>query len=124
MIVRWRRKGLALGLLLASLAMGAAFALAGPARASETSGVESFGAESFASSIVSNAEGALATQAGSHPYALTTSIVFNHVVTAMEEPPRVRTYGDPKDIVVNLPQGVVVAPRATETECTEAAYRR
>ena len=62
----------------------------------------------------------LLLQAGSHPYALTTSIVFNHVVTAMEEPPRVRTYGDPKDIEVNLPPGVIVDPRATETRCTEA----
>ena len=69
---------------------------------------------------MSNAEGALATQAGSHPYALTTAIVFNHVVTAIEEPPRVRTYGDPKDIEVNLPQGVIVDPRATEARCTEA----
>ena len=107
---------------MASLAMGVAFALAGPAWASEASGVESFGVESFASSIVSNAEGAPATQAGSHPYALTTAIVFNHVVTAIEEeePPRVRTYGDPRDIEVNLPQGVIIDPRATETECTEA----
>jgi hypothetical protein len=120
MIVCWSRKGLAVGLLMASLATGMAFALAGPAWASETAGVESFGVESFASSIASNAEGAPATQAGSHPYALTTSIVFNHVVTAPEEPPRVRTYGDPKDIEVNLPQGVIVDPRATEMECTEA----
>ncbi len=46
--------------------------------------------------------------------------MFNHVVTAVEEPPRVRTYGDPKDIEVNLPAGVIVDPRATETRCTEA----
>ena len=48
------------------------------------------------------------------PYAITTSITFNHVVTATEEeePPRVRTYGDPKDIEVNLPPGVIVrSPR-------------
>jgi hypothetical protein len=81
---------------------------------------EAFGIESFASSIVGDAGGTPATQAGSHPYALTTSIVFNHVVTAIGEPPRVRTYGDPKDIEVNLPQGVIVDPRATETMCTEA----
>jgi hypothetical protein len=120
MIARWSRNGLAVGLLMASLATGMAVALAGPARASETSGSESFGVESFASSIVSNAEGVPATQAGSHPYALTTSIVFNHAVTAIEEePPQVLTYGDPRDIEVNLPQGVIVDPRATETECTE-----
>jgi len=88
-----------------------------PARAAETFGVEAFG-----TSITSDAEGALATQAGSHPYALTTAIMFNHVVTAIKEgePPRVRTYGDPKDIEVNLPAGVIVDPRATEARCTEA----
>jgi len=81
---------------------------------------EAFGVESFASSIASNAEDNAAGQAGSHPYALTTAIVFDHVVTAMEEPPRVRTYGDPKDIEVNLPQGLTIDPRATEARCTEA----
>ena len=83
---------------------------------------ETFGVESFYNSISSNAEGVLATQAGSHPYTITTAIVFNHVVTASEagEPPRVRTFGDPKDIEVNLPAGVIVDPRASETRCTEA----
>jgi hypothetical protein len=88
---------------------------ASPALANET-----FGVESFATSITSDAEGAPATQAGSHPYALTTAIAFNHVVTAIEEPPRVRTYGDPRDIEVNLPAGIIVNPRATEARCTEA----
>ena len=83
---------------------------------------EAFGVESFASSIVSNEEGTLATQAGSHPYTMTTAIVFKHVVTAIGagQPPRVRTYGDPKDIEVKLPAGMIVDPRATETRCTEA----
>ncbi len=91
---------------------------------------EAFGVEAFESKIVSNAEGAGGgvpdLQAGSHPYAITTAITFNHVVTAIEEeePPRVRTYGDPKDIEVNLPPGVIVDPRATETRCTEAELER
>ncbi|HEY5044282.1 MAG TPA: hypothetical protein VII53_00310 [Solirubrobacteraceae bacterium] len=108
-------KALAFGLL----ATGMAFTLASPARADETFGVEAF-ASSIASSEAGAGGGVPDLQAGSHPYALTTSIVFNHAVTALEEPPRVRTYGDPKDIEVNLPQGVIVDPRATETECTEA----
>jgi hypothetical protein len=112
------RKGLIVGLLTASIATGIAFAFAGSALADER-----FGVESFNSSIVSNAGGAGGgvpdLQAGSHPYALTTSIAFNHVVTAVEEPPRVRTSGDPKDIEVNLARGVSVDPRATETRCTE-----
>jgi len=116
MIVGWCRKGLAVGLLTASLATVMAFALASSAWADET-----FGVESFASSIVSDAGGALATQAGSHPYGLTTAIVFNHVVTGEEGGHlRVRTYGDPKDIEVNLPAGMNVDPRAIETRCTEA----
>jgi hypothetical protein len=81
---------------------------------------EAFGVESFTSSIVSNAGGVPATQAGSHPYAMTTAITFNHVVTATGEPPQVSTYGDPKDIEINLPVGLIVNPRATETMCTEA----
>lgn len=94
----------------------AMLALAGPAWAGET-----FGVEAFETNIVSNPEGAAATQAGLHPYALTTAITFNHVVTAIEEQRvRVRTYGDPKDIEVNLPAGVIVDARATEARCTEA----
>jgi hypothetical protein len=115
----WSGQSLAVGALAAALVIGiaTALALASPAWAGE-----SFGVEAFESSIVSNAEGALATQAGSHPYALTTAIEFNHVVTPSEEeePPRVSTYGDPKDIEVNLPQGVILDPRATEARCTEA----
>lgn len=112
MIAGSRMKIVALGLLT----MGAMFALVSPAWGSET-----FGVESFTSSISSNAEGTPATQAGSHPYALTTAITFNHVVTGIEEERvRVRTYGDPKNIEVNLPAGVIINPRATEARCTEA----
>jgi hypothetical protein len=108
---------IARGGLVGLLTIGIAFALAGPTWASEA-----FGVESFASSIASNGEGVPAVQAGSHPYALTTALVFNHSVTAIEaeRPLRVRTYGDPKDIEMNLPQGVIVNPRATEARCTEA----
>jgi hypothetical protein len=106
-----------LTLVSASLALCVLGACSASAWASEV-----FGVEGFTSSIVSNTEGAPAIQAGSHPYALTTAIVFNHVVTAIQagQPPRVRTYGDPKDIEVNLPAGVIVDPRATEVRCTEA----
>jgi len=94
--------------------------VASPALADET-----FGVEAFESSIVN--QGGTGgwvpdLQAGSHPYAITTAITFNHVVTPTEEeePPRVRTYGDPKDIEVNLPQGLIVKSRPTEASCTEA----
>ena len=109
------RRGLA-GLLT----IGIAFALAVPAWAGEA-----FGVESFASSITSDEGGAGGgyrdLQAGSHPDAITTSVTFNHLVTGEEEGHlRVRTYGDPKDIEVNLPPGVIVDPLATEARCTEA----
>jgi hypothetical protein len=117
MIIRWRAKALAVGVLIVLLATGMASGSANPATANET-----FGVESFESSISSNAKGTSATQAGSHPYSITTAITFNHVVTAAEEeePPRVRTYGDPKDIEVNLPAGMIIDPRATEARCTES----
>ena len=121
-VTRWWRSSIAtslviLGALVASLTVGAMCIFASSAWAGET-----FGVEAFENSIASNEAGAPATQAGSHPYAMTTAITFNHVVTEIEEeePPLVRTYGDPKDIEVNLPRGVIVDPRATETTCTEA----
>ena len=86
------------------LTIGIAFALAAPAWASEAFGVESFEARSRATKAVR--VGGPDLQAGSHPDAITTSITFNHIVTGEEEGHlRVRTYGDPKDIEVNLPQG-------------------
>jgi hypothetical protein len=106
-------------------------ALASPAQATE-----SFGVESFSSSIASNPEGAAATQAGSHPYALTTTVMFSHEVTEEEEnykenakgeevplgEPEVFTqiYGNPRDLEVNLPAGLIVNPAATSEKCTEA----
>jgi hypothetical protein len=84
-----------------------------------------------------NVHGSLDPQAGSHPYALTTTIVFNHEVTGEEEEFResligevptgspvvfAKTYGDPKHLEVNLPAGVVVNPNATSTKCTERQF--
>ena len=102
-----------------------------PAQATET-----FGIKSFESSIASNAEGAVATQAGSHPYALTTTVFFNHEVTEEKESfdenlneeqvpsgePKVfaHIYGNPKHLEVNLPAGLTVDPAATSVRCTEA----
>jgi hypothetical protein len=93
------------------------FAWIQPARAS-------FGIESFENSITANSGGTLATQAGSHPYALTTTIVFDHrPPTEAEENlgfvgevPN----GDPKNVEVNLPAGIVVNPEASGKKCTEA----
>jgi hypothetical protein len=102
-----------------------------PARATET-----FGIKTFENTITSNEAGALATQAASHPYALSTTIVFSHEVTAekesfrenlneeevpLEEPDvSTRIYGNPKHLEVNLPAGLTVDPAATSVRCTEA----
>ena len=113
-------KAMSVKQLLLPLLMLVILADVSPAWADET-----FGVETFESSIVNQGgtgEGVPDLQAGSHPYAITTAITFNHVVTATEEeePQRVRTYGDPKDIEVNLPRGLIVKSRATEARCTEA----
>jgi hypothetical protein len=76
----------------------------------------SFGIESFENSLVTNEIGTDATQAGAHPYAMTTTILFNHHETEGGPNPD----GDPKNLEVRLPAGLIVNPTATETTCTEA----
>jgi hypothetical protein len=90
-------------------------ALAVPLVRAATAGAVSFGVEAVSSSFT-NADGSPDTRAGSHPYALTTSIVFNH----LEQEGNVLTGGDPKDIEVGMPAGLIVNPLATPAECTEA----
>ena len=117
--------------ILASLLATLTLATPAPAHATET-----FGIEAFSSSIASNPEGTLATQAGSHPYALTTTIMFSHELTEEKESFRenlneeevplkepdisTRIDGNPRDLEVNLPSGLTVDPAATAVKCTEA----
>jgi hypothetical protein len=101
-----------------ALVMGMMGVSAASARASET-----FGIETFENSIV-NQEGLPTAQAGSHPYAMTTTIVFNHHYDEklfIEEGGGTAQIpdGDPKSLEVNLPAGVIVNPAATEVRCTE-----
>lgn len=108
--------------------------------AAGTFGPTVFGVYSFESSF-ENVDHSPATQAGSHPYALTTTIILNHMVAEEEEqeacrdnltteeqeclpsglfaPFGLHTYGDPKDLEVNLPSGFVANPNATGVKCTE-----
>jgi len=97
---------------------------------------EPFGVESFSGLIASNPEGAPATQAGSHPYALTSTVFFKHEVTGEKESFRenlneeevplgepdvsTRIAGNPRDLDVGLPAGLMVDPAATSVRCTEA----
>ncbi len=92
----------------------------GMARADEA---HAFGINKFTNMIVGeNRESA--TQAGSHPYAITTTIEFaTHVPEAgsiaaeaeLEPAPN----GLAKEIEVGLPAGVIVNPAATTEKCTE-----
>jgi hypothetical protein len=108
--------------------------------ATGTFGPEAFGAYSFESAFENN-DHSPATDAGSHPYALSTTVVFNHALANEEEEPAcrenlsteetecvpsglfinsgLRTYGDLKDLEVNLPPGFVANPNATGVKCTE-----
>jgi hypothetical protein len=118
---------------IAAAALAGALAsapLASPARAAEAFGVETFG---MAIETESNTP---ATRAGSHPYALTSTIMFDHTVTIEEEEfeenaeeeelpveePAVyaHIYGNPRRLELNLPAGLVVNPTATSVRCTEA----
>ena len=105
--------GVALALVVGMMGVSAA-----SARASET-----FGIETFENSIVTQ-EGLPAAQAGSHPYAMTTTIVFDHHYSEEykegEGGNGELPDGDPKNIEVNLPAGLIVNPTATEARCTEA----
>jgi hypothetical protein len=61
-----------------------------------------FGVESFSAPIVSQ-DGSADTQAGSHPFAMTTSITFNHTGSGGLAAPE---GGNVKDIQVELPAGI------------------
>jgi hypothetical protein len=119
-------------LALALLAFTALSALAAvPAQAAPE-----FGIESFASAISKDqAETEPATQAGSHPEALTVKAFFNHEVTLEEEQCELNfietecvpeqepaiyanIYGSPRRLLVNLPVGLAVDPAATSVRCT------
>jgi hypothetical protein len=69
-----------------------------------------------AGTLLTNADGAPATGAGSHPDQLTVNLA------AATENPEGSTIGagHPHDIVTDLPRGLIVDPSATSVRCTEA----
>ena len=69
----------------------------------------SFGLQRF-SEAATNQNGSLDVQAGSHPYALTTTFSLNEPTEIDEE---LFTQGNPKDAQVELPPGFVGDPNAT-----------
>jgi hypothetical protein len=70
-----------------------------------------------------NSNGESYTQAGGHPYAVTTGFFFNTVPTSVEslEPPRPAPPGNIKDVDVKLPAGFVGNPQAAK-RCTQAQF--
>jgi hypothetical protein len=75
----------------------------------------SFGIAAF-DGLVTNQDGTPDTQAGSHPYAITTKIMFNTTIDPSSQ--LEVSEGNVKDISVDLPAGFVGNPEAVPT-CTE-----
>jgi DNA-binding beta-propeller fold protein YncE len=92
---------------------GGRFATAGPG----------FGIKSFDVSFF-NEDGSPDTQAGSHPYRMVTSIVLNTAAIQREKTADSRYVdlpdGNVRDIVTDLPPGLVGDPNATAMKCTLA----
>ncbi len=105
-----------LGLVVFAFSVALLFSAA-PAPAAEGFGVETF------ETPVTEQSGTPAAQAGSHPYAITTTIIFdNHFSEKYKEENGgngLLPNGNPKQIEVNLPVGMIVNPTATPTRCTE-----
>ncbi len=100
--------------LLVAVAVAALFALlfAGVATASEPFEITKF------ESAITNEKGEADTQAGAHPYALTTTFEL-----ADHRDPLVEATvpnGEIKDLEVGLPAGVTVNPQATKIRCPES----
>lgn len=103
------------GALVISLTT-ALVAIMGTSRAAAS---ETFGINQFDNIMLANALETPSTQAGSHPYVMTTTLVFN---THENAEGSLLPSGSPKTVEVNLPAGVVVNPLATGVRCTEAEF--
>jgi hypothetical protein len=82
-----------------------------PAEGEETP----FGVEHF-EMIAENEGGAVDTQAGSHPFQLTTSFAFNQTHNASKPPASL------KDVIVKLPPGLIGNANALGAQCTAAQF--
>jgi hypothetical protein len=78
------------------------------------------GAEGF-DVTATEADGSPATQAGSHPYEITTTVDFNIAPGSESEPGGPYTEGDLKDLQVELPPGLIENPTAVP-RCSLAAF--
>jgi hypothetical protein len=85
-----------------------------------------FGIASFSAPAI-DPDGTPDTQAGGHPYSLTTNIAFNTTGTTLEQSPDFlgdpsTISGDVKDIQVDPPLGLIGNPQATPM-CTQDQFR-
>jgi hypothetical protein len=94
-----------------ALALALAALLAAPALASFGFKDSGFKAETSG--------GAAATQAGSHPFAVTTKLDFNTVLDSVEG--EITDGGQAKELVVTLPRGFVGEPGAVQ-QCSNADF--
>ena len=69
---------------------------------------------------ITSASGASTTQAGAHPYQLTTSFALPVGTFGGVEAIQWERDGDARDVGANLPVGIVVNPEAVTVKCTEA----
>ncbi len=84
----------------------------------EVNGRERFGVEDF-QMIAENAGGSIDTQAGSHPFQLTSVVTLD--TTTPEQDGGPRTVALAKDIVTELPPGLIADP-AGLARCTEVQF--
>jgi hypothetical protein len=78
------------------------------------------GAEGF-NVTATEANGSIDNRAGSHPYALTTTVNFNLAPESAEQPGGPFTDGDLKDLHLELPPGLIENPAAVP-QCTLAQF--
>jgi hypothetical protein len=66
---------------------------------------------------LTNSDGSVDTQAGSHPYEFTVRFALNSIRSVISED--LTSAGEPKDVIAALPPGLTVNPTATSVMCTE-----
>ena len=121
------RKNIKRAICVAMVAVGLttllSFALMAFVAAVSAVASEPFGITKFENTIAADSGGTPATQAGSHPYAMTTTVEFaTHPPGTLELEVGLKPVpnGNVKEVEVGLPAGVIVNPNATKARCTEA----
>jgi hypothetical protein len=82
-----------------------------------TSAIPDFGLATFDGAVTADGAGTPFTQAGGHPYAVSTSIDFNTITNPNPFIGMLWPVAAPKDVLVDLPPGLVGNPTAA-AECT------